>query len=366
VKEALERRLRPAAVAAILALPVVACGGSANGPEAPSSPPLSTPPPRGVFEYSGITHVSWSHDEYASGEATASRSHLASTGARWAGVLVTWYMEGRGSTQIAPDLRQTPSDDALRQAIDELHGLGLEVMLKPHVDLLDGAWRGTITPTDAGAWFESYASFLERFAALAAEKDVEMLCVGTELVTMTDARYATAWRGLIAGVRARYGGLLVYAANANDPADEFTSVAFWPQVDVLGLDVYTPLTDKTDPTRAELVAGWRRNRYRHDMVAAYRNWQAAWGKPVVFTEIGYRSADGTNRAPWDWEAAMAPDPAEQADCYGAAYDVWSGEAAWMKGLFWWSWRVSAPGPGDTDYDPRGKPAEDVLRQWQQP
>ena len=33
----------------------------------------------------------------------------------------------------------------------------------------------------------------------------------------------------------------------------------------------------------------------------------------------------------------------------------------MKGPFWWAWDVRAPGPGDSGYNPRGKPAEDVLR-----
>ncbi len=356
-------RPRPAAFA--LALLAMACGDSPSGPSVPS-PTSAPPPPTGeAFEHNGITHVSWWHDQYGYDEATASRSHLASTGAGWAGVLVTWYMDRRDSTLIAPHVERTPTDDAVRRAIDEVHGLGLEVMLKPHVDVLDGAWRGSIQPANPGAWFTSYASFIEHFAALAQERDVEMFCVGTELVTMTGARYDLAWRSVVAGVRALYAGRLTYAANGNEPGDEFASVSFWPELDVLGLDVYTPLTNAPSPTRADLVAGWRRNRYGHDMVAAYRNWQSAWNKPLIFTEIGYRSADGTNRAPWDWEASMAPDPVEQADCYEAAYEVWSGESAWMRGLFWWAWSVPAPGHGDTDYNPRGKPAEDVLRRWQQ-
>lgn len=61
---------------------------------------------------------------------------------------------------------------------------------------------------------------------------------------------------------------------------------------------------------------------------------------------------------------MGPDPEEQADCYQAAFEVWSRERAWMKGLFWWQWDVTAPGPGDTGYSPWGKPAEAVLRHWQ--
>lgn len=340
----------------------MACGGSSSGPSTPT--PTSAPPSGGAFEYNGITHVSWWHDQYGRPAGSSSRDALAGTGANWAGVLTTWYMERRDSSLIAPLTLTTPTDDGVRRAIEELHALGLRVMLKPHVDVRDGTWRGQIAPSDAAAWFASYAEMLEHHAVLARETDVEMLCIGTELVTMTDTRHLVAWTGVIDRVRALYPGLLVYAANGNSPADEFTSVSFWSQLDLLGLDVYTPLTNSTGPSLEDLVSGWRRNRDGHDMVAAYRNFQGAHGKPLVFTEIGYRSADGTNRTPWDWEASMGADPGEQADCYQAVYEVWSGETAWMQGLFWWSWDVPAPGPGDTGYSPWGKPAEDVLRLWQ--
>jgi len=347
-----------------LAGALMACGGSSSGPSDPSPIPAPTAPAGGAFDYNGVTHVSWWHDAYSQSGATAARGALAGAGGNWGGVLTTWYMDRRGSSSIAPHPTRSPTDDAVRRAVEEMHALGLKVMLKPHLDVLDGTWRGQIAPSDPGAWFASYAEMMDHFAAMARELEVEMLCVGTELVTMTDAPHATSWAGVIDRVRAVYPGLLTYAANAVSPGDEFTSVSFWPRVDLLGLDVYTPLTGKANPTRQELVDGWRRNRDGHDMVAAFRNFQAAHGKPLIFTEVGYRSADGANRAPWDWEASAGPDPAEQADCYQALYAVWSGETAWMRGVFWWSWGVSAPGAGDTDYSPWGKPAEDVLRAWQ--
>ena len=335
---------------------LAACGGGSS----PASATTPTPPAARA-EYSGITHVSWWHDEYGYPAGTDSRRALAATGAGWSGLLTTWYMPHRTSNVIRPLADRSNSDDVVRRAIDELHALGLKVMLKPHVDVEDGTWRAQIAPTDPGLWFESYAAFLDHYVALAAERRVEMLVVGTELASMSGSRYAGAWSTLIARTRARYPGLLTYAANGVDPGDEFTSVPFWPQLDLIGLDAYTPLTDKTHPTRAELSAAWRRNRNGHDMVAAFSNLQRAHGKPLVFTEVGYRSGDGANRAPWDWGAAMAVDLAEQADCYAAFHEVWSRESAWMKGAFWWAWDVQAPGAGDTGYNPRGKPAEDVLR-----
>jgi hypothetical protein len=354
-------RRAASAAALALALSFGSCGSDEDSPATPT--PSPTPPPGAGFAYDGITHVSWWHDEYGYPAATDSRRTLAATGAGWAGLLVTWYMDTKSSSTIAAHRDQSNDDDVVRRAIDELHGLGLKVMLKPHVDVRDGTWRAQITPADPDRWFQSYTAFMDHYVAIAAEKNVAMLCIGTELASMSGSRYAGEWGSLVARTRGRYAGLLTYAANGVEPADEFTSVSFWNKVDLLGADVYTPLTDKTSPTRAELVAGWRRNRYGHDMVAAFSNVQRAYGKPFIFTEIGYRSGDGTNRTPWDWGASMTADPAEQADCYAAMYEVFSREA-WMHGPFWWAWDVKAPAAGDTGYNPRGKPAEDVLRLWQ--
>jgi hypothetical protein len=352
------RRLLPLAGMAALA----ACGGG-SGPTAPATPTPS-PSSGARLEMNGVTHVSWWHDEYGYPSAADSRRALAATGAGWSGLLTTWYMERAGSNEIRALPNRSNDDDAVRRAIAELHGLGLKVMLKPHVDVEDGTWRAQITPTNETLWFESYAAFLDHYVTIAVEGRVEMLVIGTELASMSGPRHATAWATLIARVRQRYSGLLTYAANGVEPADEFTSVSFWPSLDLLGVDVYTPLTDKANPTRAELEAGWRRNRYGHDMVAAFSGFQRAHAKPLFFTEVGYRSGDGANRAPWDWGASLAADPAEQADCYAALFAVWSREGAWMKGPFWWAWDVAAPGAGDTGYNPRGKPAEEILRQWQ--
>jgi hypothetical protein len=344
--------------ALVLVLLLLACAS-------PDPDPPPDPASRSGFAYRGVTHVSWWHDEYGYDEAPASRAQIASTRANWAGVLVTWYMETRDSVEIAPVLLKTPEDAPLVEAIRELHGLGLKVMLKPHVDVLDGTWRGAIDPSDEAAWFSSYAAFITRYARLAEASGVDMLCVGTELATLSDARHAVAWAELIAGVRSVYKGPLTYAANAVSAGDEFTSVAFWDRLDVAGLDAYTPLTDSDRPGVGDLVRGWSRNRNGEDMVAAFRNWQRSHGKPVIFTELGYRSADGTNRAPWDFERPAAYDAGEQADCYEAAFRVWS-QQPWMRGIFWWSWPVPPPGPADTDYSPRNKPAEPILTSWQTP
>ena len=43
----------------------------------------------------------------------------------------------------------------------------MEVMLKPHVDVIDGTFRGEIEPADRAAWFASYGSMIDHYADLA-------------------------------------------------------------------------------------------------------------------------------------------------------------------------------------------------------
>jgi uncharacterized protein (TIGR03437 family) len=320
------------------------------------------------FEYNGIIHVSWQPNEYTNAAGAPSREALAATHANWASVLVTWYQSNITSTTIAAN-STTPSDDALVQAIQDLHNKGLKVMLKPHVDLSQDPdpshWRGNINPQDKDAWFASYTPFIVKYAQMAETQQVEGLVVGTELVMMSGSVNQARWNAVIDAIRGVYHGLLTYAANATWSADEFTSVSFLDRLDLIGLDGYFPLTNHPDPSLAELVAAWRHNSAGLDIVAAVQNLHSAHQKPVIFTEIGYRSYPGTNIAPYSYSATTAPaDLTEQRNCYDAFYTVWSQQASWVKGVFWWAWAVNPPGANDTDYNPRGKPAEDVLRAWQ--
>jgi serralysin len=337
---------------------LLSCGGGGGGGGTPTPTPTPTPLPplTGAFEYEGIDHVSWWFNQYQGQEGTDSRQALTATGANWAGILVTWYVADRSATTIAADAQSTPSTEALTEAIRDLRGRGLKVMLKPHVDSKDGTWRGDVLPTDTNAWFASYTGFIVGMARLAEQEHVEMLCVGTELKTLSGAAYQAKWTEIIAQVRSVYGGKLTYAANASTLPDEYATVSFWSLLDYAGLDAYVALTTKTDPTRAELVAGWS------GALTTFRNWASGHGKPVIFTEIGYRSMNGANIRPWEFGGSGTYDPTEQTDCYYAMFSVFLPERSWMKGAFWWSWDVPVPPASDLGYTPRGKPAGDFLRE----
>jgi hypothetical protein len=277
---------------------------------------------------------------------------------------VTWYQDNATANTIAP-ASYSPSDAAVIAAITELHNKNVKVMLKPHVDATDGSWRGTFQPTDVNAWFASFTTFITHYAQLAHDNNVEMLCFGTEFAQLSNGNLAE-WTNVISAIRAVYTGPLVYAANATFAADEFTSVVFWDQIDVLGLDAYFPLTNQNDPTVAQLVAAWSSNKDGNNWVAAVQNFAGAHpAQPIIFTEIGYRSVAGANKAPWDFSVSGPVDEREQQSCYEALYEVWGGSAPVIQGNFWWDWSVPPPVvTTDTDYTPWDKSAQTVLQNWQ--
>src|SRR5690606_38681787 len=106
-----------------------------------------------------------------------------------------------------------------------------------------------------------------------------------------------------AEVRARYTGEVIYAANWS----EAFAVPFWDAVDAVGVDAYFPVARRADPTRLDLYRGWLPWRTRLADLARRAE------KPVLITELGYRSADGNGMHPWDYAAAAPVDTGEQSD-----------------------------------------------------
>ena len=307
----------------------------------------------------GISFAAWWYDLFDGEPPQESMANLADTGAGWVGIVPTWYQANAATTRIGPT-DNSVTDDGVVHMIQTAHDLGLSVMVKPHVDLSDDAteWRGSIgthwqgQPAKWDRWFRSYRHFIFHFAVLAEANGVEQLSVGCELLGTTGR--AKRWRKVVAGVRERFSGTLTYAANWGG---EEVGLRWWDAVDLIGVDAYYPLTGENDPTLQELEEGWA------TPIETLADLSAAWDdKPIVLTEVGYRSVDGANRRPWAWTNDPPLDLQEQADCYEALFGtVW--DEAWLAGFFIWDWSAdpTAGGPTDKDFTPFGKPAEDVLR-----
>jgi hypothetical protein len=311
----------------------------------------------GVVKQKGMSFVAWWGGDYSTPEADQSLAELKAAGPDWVSVIVVRYQDTFASTTIysAP---ATASDDDLVHVINRAHSLGLKVMLKPHVDLFNDPdhWRGNIgqgfSEADWIAWFISYKDMINHYAQLAQALGVEQFCVGTELVS-TEAR-AADWQSVIAGVRGIFTGPLTYAAN---PGDE-GSISWWDKLDFIGFDAYYALTNKNDPTLAELKAAWV------PIAATLKNLSDTWGKPVIFPEVGYASSDGANQHPWTSAPGDPLDLQEQADLYQALFETFYNQD-WFAGVFWFPWETDplVGGPCDKGGSPHDKPAEDILRLW---
>ncbi|MFN3198022.1 MAG: glycoside hydrolase family 113 [Bradymonadia bacterium] len=277
---------------------------------------------------------------------------LATTGATHLSMVVQWSQDDVASERIFPHDVHTQKDAEVRSLVRYAQQRGLKVMLFPIVWVEQraiGDWRGTLRPTDLDAWWASYERFIWHYADMAAELGVEAFSVGSELGAMEHDR--PRWLKLIAGVKGRFKGKLLYSANW----DHYAYVTFWDQVDYVGMTAYHELTDRNDADQATLDAAWVKIR---DQLLA---WQSRVGKPLVITEVGYPSQDGGAKWPWNYTLDGPLDHAEQRMAYEAFVKAWQGQKA-LGGVFFWNW-FGLGGPTCGDYTPRGKPAEEVIRRW---
>jgi hypothetical protein len=324
-----------------------------------------------------MTMNAWSAEAYNSSDFDQSITNLANIGANWVTLTVFWFMNTSSDTEMhpRPDL-YTASDSSLTHAIQKAHELGMEVSLKPMVDVVDGTWRGQISPSNWTLWFVNYRGFINYYANFSQVNSVKLFTVGTEL--RSSQSHESEWREVINETRARFSGNVTYAANWDSysiyqhvPLYGYAAVNFWDALDYVGVDGYFPLTNSYSPTVAQLVNAWSYStasgwwgtgyNWTNELYLTYNN----TGKRILFTEIGYTSQNGTNTQPWTYvPPPTGIDLQEQADCYQACLEVFK-DKAWFMGWFWWDWETdpTAGGSSNTDYTPQNKPAQSILNQY---
>lgn len=314
--------------------------------------------PTGLEFQKGMCYTSWNKAAYGTEQSDESLAKIKEINTGWVAILTTWQQENCFSTKIFPTAK-SPTDENFKHAIEKAHSLGMKVMVKPHLDILDteeGSWRGEISPmreSDWSAWFESYKDFILHYAKIAEETNCEMLCIGTEL-TSTTATNTKKWRKIIKEIRKVYKGDLTYAANWSE---EYLQIRFWDALDYAGIDAYFPLSKEDKPTYEELLEAWK------PWFAEIEEWQAGIRKPIIFPEVGYRSSLGSARHPWEHEPGPKPDMELQVDCYKALVDTFW-DKNWFYGVYWWDWgtNVNMGGEMNRGFTPQNKPVQKYIKE----
>lgn len=253
----------------------------------------------------------------------------------------------------------TLTEARLRRTIRDARAAGLAVTLNPHlwigVHWGQGEWRGEVrmeNEEDWTRWFGEYRRFILYFAAIAQDEGVALFVVGSELQATTRAK-PDAWRAIIREVRGVFRGPVTYSANWGGELDD---IAFWDELEYLGISAYFPLGGGVEDFRREARLVRDRLQRLHERTR----------KPILFIESGFQSQPGAALDPskWAWNSRAEVDVALQR----TLYDVWMDafwHQRWFAGVYWWQWFSDSSYGGLTDnsYVFRGKPAEAVVTQW---
>jgi len=245
------------------------------------------------------------------------------------------------------------------ETIKFAHQNDVKVMMKPQIWSPDG-WIGDYNCESNACWEEweeKYTKFILFYAQLASDHGVEMLCVGTELKTHM-ANRPDYFKNLIPKIKEVYCGELTYSANW----DNFDEVVIWDQLDYVGLSAYFPINEKKTPSVSYLIKQWK------TVERKLSNYSEKVGKPLLFTEYGYLSVDGSGGKTWILEKQVRKLPRNeqaQANCFEALYEVFGDKEYWAGGFIWKWFPHGRGGEGynDRDYTPQGKLASSVIKKF---
>lgn len=282
---------------------------------------------------------------------------VSGVNANWVTLMPYGFVRSIDSPQVQyNNQRQWKGEriDGIKEVANLFRKQGIKVMIKPQLWMGHGSFTGHLEMKTEAAWkmFEDgYKKYILDFAKAAEETGCEMLCIGTELNNFIKAR-PVFWDTLISQVKRVYRGKLTYAENW----DSFDKVPFWPQLDYIGIDAYFPLSDEEKFTVKALERGWEKHKKQITFISG------KVGKPVLFTEYGYRSSLFAAKEPWaelNNEVCLENQEAALKALYNSFW-----KEKWFAGGFLWKWydNPNAGGNSNTDYTPQNKPAEKLVKE----
>lgn len=249
------------------------------------------------------------------------------------------------------------NDEGVVHSAFQAQQKGMVVVVKPQIWVGRGSWPGDVNMSNNADWQQFiyyYSRWILHYALLAEMYEMDALCIGTELSKATLAREQD-WRNLIHKIRKLYKGKLTYAANWGE---EFEKIGFWDELDFIGLNSYYPLTKNELVTKKELSAGFAQVLEKAEKV------QKRFNKPLVFTEIGFKSVQSPWLKPHESSNGAPYFGEHQKLCYEVVFENIY-DKPWIQGILWWKFPsyIEHRGVENDDFTPNKKPAEAVVKDW---
>ena len=154
---------------------------------------------------------------------------------------------------------------------------------------------------------------------------------------------------------------MIYAANWDS---EYKEIKFWDELDFVGIQAYFPLSNVINPATQDLETQWK------PIVNELESFHNKVNKPIIFTEIGYKSTSDAAIKPWEWPSRFDLLNKElshetQVNCYNAFFNTfWNIE--WFHGVHFWEWypkHNKSGGMKNYGFTPQNKPAQKIISNW---
>lgn len=239
---------------------------------------------------------------------------------------------------------------------------GVKLMLRPVLQSESSTEVfefGFADPAQRQLWFVQYEAFILHYAQVADSLGLEMLCLGSELGSEIIAN-TVFWQELAAKVRKVYRGKLTYAATW----ENYSVVDFWSALDYIGVDAYFPCKTGIKIDHDTLMKC-----LTHDWKEPLLTYASTVGKPIIFTEFGYRSiryaAGLQDTLPKvDYGFPFKVSHLSQAEAFRAFFKTFWSEPQVAGGFIWkWYPEEGMAARIDNDYTVQGKPTLEMIRSW---
>jgi hypothetical protein len=265
-------------------------------------------------------------------------------------------------------VQNTTSGELVEYLALAIEAMGMRVILKPHLDSYNAAWRYWITfpsATMLTRFRTAYRAMLMRYVRIAKQLKEPLLVMGCELPRVLVDSF---WFAMALWLRSRYGanyqGELTYAANWGD--GDFNRLLYtWPELDYVGVDAYWPLLGNVaepSPTYEQIRAGWDEEWYSWKPSPADDMLEAAQiaGKPLLLTEFGLSNYTLAHRNPGaDPPSDAIRDDRLQADWHRAMRDRFDPEPS-FGGYIVWDYGLPGMSVPPVSHSILDRPAEDIA------
>lgn len=272
--------------------------------------------------------------------------NLATTGANWISLPVTFFQDFKNSSQaykaphpfiLESGINECSSEKDYAQLIKEAKALGLKVMLQFHVQENKPFWPDSREIGDYWGfynpymWFPRYYELIESYLNATMEHGVDMISIGHNFMALS--YWENHWKNLTEKLRNITDIPLTYSAAYGD---EERKSGFWDHLDYVS--VFPKLKSKnTEELEIELKEFARTLAYMHKL----------WKKPVIVTRVATCSHPNQDIS--------------QSDLFRAVHQAVK-NLDFVKGIFFGDWAadIMYHDPKEPSYNIQNKEAQKVV------